>query len=205
MKFWIIVGAVLLLLWLFSLLRVGVQVRYGPDGFFLAALVGLHAVQILPARPQKKEKKPRKKKQKPAQKPKGKNLGFKKESLSLVRRALPLLTESAGRFRRKIRIDEIEMDLLLAGAEDPAGAGFGYGGVNAAINALWPQVERAFYVKRYALRTNVDFQLQKSVVKLSARLTMTIGQCVVLGVTLGYKAIKLYLTYRREQKQKEGL
>ena len=57
MTFLKVLLAILLVLWLFSLVRIGGRVSYGQAGLFAAVLAGPFKIQVLPLRP-KKEKKP---------------------------------------------------------------------------------------------------------------------------------------------------
>lgn len=185
----VIIAAVLLLI---SLIRIGVQVVYVPSGLTLRLKLGPVRLTLLP---RKKEKKPKKKKKEaaPAEKHKGDMLGQ-------VRRVLPLVTEAAGRLRRKIRLDRIYLDVTAA-ASDPASAALAFGGANAAVGMIWPLVEQNFNVKDRRIRTRVDFDSVRPAVSLDAAATLTIGQAAALALWL---APKLPQVLGTDQKKKQA-
>jgi hypothetical protein len=199
---WIIVGCILLALVLLGQLRVGAAAAYSEDGFFLKLKVGPAFIQLLPPkaeakeRPPKPEKKPKKhpaQEGAKAEKPKKKG-----NTLTLALRFIPLVAKAAGRLLRKIRIDRLELSVIW-GADDPAAAAQGYGLAHAALATLWPPMDHAFQVKEHDLRVDVDFQRQSPAFSARAQATMTIGQILGLALGLGFQALRIYLSFRREQ------
>jgi hypothetical protein len=70
---------------------------------------------------------------------------------------------------------------------------------------LWPIVEHNFNVRHKRLGTAVDFNAEKPVLFLLAQASLRIGQAVSLGAVIGFKALRLYLQYKKEQKSKGGV
>jgi len=200
MIFWIILACVLLVIWLIGCVRIGAAAAYSEAGFALRIKAGPKQIQILPAKEKTEKKKPKKEKKTPEKtgenpaKPKR----AVKDTVSIAKQVLPLIGEAAGHFRRKIRIDYINLHIIW-GAEDPASAAKGYGAGNAAMGILWPVIEHNFNVKEHDLRVDVDFERSKPEIVAKAQITITIGQCFGLGLRFGIKALKIFLGIRRGQ------
>lgn len=202
MTFWAVLAGILFVLWLLGQIRVGAAVAYSEAGFFLTVKAGPARIQVLPANTQKKERKPKKEKKAP-EKPVAAEENAKpkrsvKDTVSIVLRFLPLVGEAVGRFKRKIRIDYVKLQIIW-GASDPAATAKGYGAGNAAMGILWPVIEHNFKVKERDLCVGVDFERTKPEFTGNAQITITIGQCLSLALILGVKALKIYLGLRREK------
>jgi hypothetical protein len=196
MQRWMILMLIVLVLWLLSLVRMGASVNYDDSGLVVKARVGPVKFIVFPMK--KKDKPPKQKKKRRLKEEEPPKKGG---NLALVRNFLPLATEAAGRFKKKIRIDKIELDLIW-GASDPAAAAMGYGWANAALGMLWPLIEHNFNVRERQLRTSVDYSANQPIITIRAAFSLTIGQGAVLGVVLGLKVLKLF---RKEQKLKEAV
>lgn len=195
MKVLIILALVAAVLVLISLIRLGVQVIYVPSGLTVKVKVGPVRVTVLPRRKKKRPKQERKEKEKE----KGQPERSGGDVLGQIRRALPLISEAAGRLRRKVRLDRIYLDVTAA-APDPASAALAFGGVNAAIGMIWPLVEQNFNVVDRRIRTQVDFEASHPAASLDAAATLTIGQAMALAVWLAPKLPQI--TGAEHQKKK---
>lgn len=194
-----VIAAILLVLFLLSLIRVGAWVEYSENGLLAKLRIGTFFIQLFPFKPKKKKdsKKTGKKKEKKttqlAEKPK------RGGSLTLVREMLPVVSNAAGQLKRRIRIDDFRLDLVWS-APDPAACAMGFGAANAAVGMIWPLVAQNFHVKDHRIRTAVDFEQGKPTVYLLAMATLTIGQGVSLGLRVGLQLIKAYLRTKKENK-----
>lgn len=192
-----VIAAILLLLFLLSLVRVGAWVEYSESGLLAKLRIGPFFIQLFPVKPKKKKapKKAGEKKKKqpaqPAEKPK------RGGSLTLVKELLPVVADAAGQLKRRIRIDDLKLDLVWS-APDPAACAMGFGAANAAVGMIWPLVAQNFQVKDHRIRTAVDFEQGKPTVYLSAMATLTIGQGVSLGLRVGLRLVKAYLRAKKE-------
>lgn len=202
----IVLGCVMLALILIGQIRVGAAVEYSEAGLLLALRVGPVRVQLYPMKKRAgtKETKPKRASKHPADSGAAARRTSGKDTLKLALRFVPLLGEAAGRFKRKIRIDRLSLRVIWA-ASDPATAAMGYGAGNAALGMIWPVIEHNFKVKDRDLRVDVDFERKKPELEARAQATLTIAQGVTLAVSLGWKALKLYLGYRREQKNQKAV
>ncbi len=184
---------VLAVLWLISLIRVGGRVRYGEAGLFVTVLAGPFKIQVLPMKPGKKarpqkEKKPKKEKPAMAEKHKREPKESQPGTLSRLMKLLPVVGQACGALKRKIRIDDLELQLIWGGS-DPAAIALGYGQANAALGMIWPVLDNNFKVKRHCFQIGMDYGRTQPAAELQAAVTLTIGQIVTLGVHYGVKAL----------------
>ena len=207
---WLIALAVLVLL---AALPLGVSVKYDSGGPLVRLLAGPGKLTLYP-RPKKKPKPEKKAPEKPAkpEKPKqeepklpqppkeeapkpqekgGRALDF----LPLVKTALDLL----GDFRRKLRVKNLELKLILAG-NDPCDLAVNYGRANAAMGNLLPQLERLFVIKKRDIQVECDFTASETLVIARLDVTITLGRLLSLGVRYGLRALKEFLTIKKKRK-----
>ncbi len=207
---WLIALAVLVLL---ASLPLGVSVKYDSGGPLVRLLAGPGKLTLYP-RPKKKPKpekktsekpaepeKPKQEEPKPPQPPKeeapkpqekgGSLLDF----LPLVKTALDLL----GDFRRKLRVRNLELKLILAG-NDPCDLAVNYGRANVAMGNLLPQLERLFVIKKRDIQVECDFTASETLVIARLDVTITLGRLLSLGVWYGLRALKEFLTIKKKRK-----
>ncbi len=196
---WLIALGILLLL---AILPLGAGVRYNASGLSLKLIAGPVKLQLLPKKkkgPPKKEKKSKpaaKKQQKKPAKEKAKEKGGKlTDFLPLVKIALELLDG----LRRKIRIDRLDLKLIMA-ADDPCDLAVNYGKAWAALGSLWPQLERCFVIKKRNVEVECNFEASETVILAHADITITLGRLLGLVVTHGLRALKAYLNIQNTRK-----
>ena len=203
---WGIFFTVLLLL---AVLPLGVLVCYDEDGALAKVIAGPVKITLFP-RP-KKEKKPGKKtKQKkpesaaeqlpkppqpPKQAPEKKKGGSWTDFLPLVRVALEFL----GSFRRKLRINRLELKLTMAG-DDPYDLAVNYGRAWAAVGNLMPQLERLFVIKDRNIEVACDFTASQTLVEFRAEVTITLGRLVSLAVVYGIRVFRQFWKIKTKRK-----
>ena len=194
---------VVLVFWLISLIRVGGRVRYGEAGLFAFVLAGPLKIQLLPGKPKeekpKKKKKPKKEKKPKEKKPKPEG---QPGTLSRLMQLLPVVGEVCGALKRKIRIDDLKLELIWGGS-DAAAVALGYGQANAALGMLWPLLDNNFKVKRHSFQIGMDYGRTQPAVELEAALTFTIGQIVALGVHYGVKTLIIWVRSGRPVKKRQ--
>lgn len=208
MTLWKVLLIILLVLWLISLIRIGGRVSYGEAGLFVTALAGPLKIQILPIKP-KKEKKPGKKpkKEKPpkAEKHKKERKEGQPGTLSRLMKLLPVVGQACGALKRKIRIDDLELELIWGGS-DPAAIALGYGQANAVLGMLWPIFDHNFKVKRHSFQIGLDYERTAPAAEVRAAVTLTVGQIVALGTYYGVKALVTWVKSGRiPRKRQEAL
>ena len=209
---WLIALGILLLL---AVLPIGVRVRYDSEGLLVKVIAGPVKITLLP-RP-KKEKKEKKKKEpkkkpeaaeekdppKPPQPPKPekeKKPGEEKggsllDFLPLVRTALDFL----GDFRRKLRLDNLYLRLIMAGG-DPCDLAVNYGRAWAAVGNLLPQLEKFFVIKKRDIEVECDFEAAETRVIARLDLTITVGRLLSAAVKFAVRALIDYLKIMKKRK-----
>ncbi len=181
---WIITLCVLILLAVLLLLRIGVQVEYGPDSLAVRFRIGPRYVQIIPAGTKKKKKgskteKPAKPERKPAK---------KGGQLELIQELLPPVLRAIKRLCGKLRVDKLDL-VLTAGAEDPSDAVVQYAVANAILGSLWHPIVNTCHVVDGHARTEIDFEARKTVVYLLAEPSLRVGQLLALAVVFAVQAL----------------
>ena len=182
---------------LIGCIPVGVDARYNADGVFLAAKLGPFRLQLLPQKPKKKPKK-RKQQQKRPEKATASSEPQEKKSNPLLSggvdgmlQLLDLAFDTLGDLRRKLRVNELTLHVLIGGAEDPAKAAMGYGRAWAAIGAITPSLERLFVIKKRDIRPALDYTISNTQVDAHLVTTITIGRSLALAVHAGIRFLKL--------------
>ncbi len=194
MTFFKVLLAVLAVLWLISLIRVGGRVSYGQAGLFAYLLMGPVKLQLFPMANasegnwRSKAKKPKKEKPPMAEKHKKEPGEGRPGTLSRLMKLLPVVGQACGSLKRKIRIDELELEVIWGGT-DAAAVALGYGRANAALGMLWPVFDHNFKVKRHSFQISADYGRTEPAAELRAAVTMTVGQMMTLGVHYGVKAL----------------
>ena len=207
---WIITLSIFFLL---AILPLGVSVRYNSEGALVRILAGPLKITVfpLPKKEKKEKKKPEKKKETPSeeeslpqppQPPKQEKPKKDKEKggslldfLPLVKLALDLI----GDFGRKLRLNVLELKLILA-ADDPCDLAVNYGRAWAAVGNLVPMLERIFVIKKRNVEVECDFTASETLVIARLDITITLGRLLALAVVYGIRAVKEFLTIQKKRK-----
>lgn len=221
MGWWITLGIALLL----AVLPLGVSVAYDANGAVVKLIAGPIKITLFP-RP-KKEKKPKKDKKKetpkqeaaPSNQPMpGKKTGKtpqadanmeakpekqeKKPSGGPISDFLPLVRtvlEMLGAFRRRLRVNVLELKLILAG-DDPADLGINYGRAWAAVGNLQQKLEQFLVIKKCKIEVECDFTASQTLVVARLDLTITLGRILATVFYYGIKALIQFLKINKKRK-----
>ena len=208
---WVIFFAVVLLL---AILPLGVFVSYDEDGVLVKIVAGPVKITLFP-RPKKEKKSEKKSKKKtsaspaeqlpkppqpPKQIPEKKKGGSWTDFLPLVQVALDFL----GSFRRKLRINQLELKLTMAG-DDPCDLAVNYGRAWAAVGNLMPQLERLFVIKKRNIEVACDFTASQTLVKFRSEATITLGRLVSLVVVYGIRVFREFWKIKTKRKGGAGV
>ena len=194
---WMTLLVILAALVLIGCIPVGVDARYNADGVFLAAKLGPFRLQLLPQKPKKKPKKRKQQQKQPEKAPASSEPQEKKSNPLLsggvdgMLQLLDLAFDTLGDLRRKLRVNELTLHVLIGGAEDPAKAAMGYGRAWAAIGAITPFLERLFVIKKRDIRPALDYTISNTQVDAHLVTTITIGRSLALAVHAGIRFLKL--------------
>ncbi len=196
---WLIAAVILLLI---AVLPVGLSVIYDAEGPRIYAAAGLIRLKIFPGKKKESkeesaEKPKKEKKAKPAQKKKteDKKGGSITDFIPLVRVVLDLLVS----FRKKIRVDHLELKLILCGG-DPAALAENYGKAWAALGNLMPTLERYFIIKKRDLEVECDFVASETVIKARLDISITVGRILSLVTVYGFRGLREFMKIMKLRK-----
>jgi hypothetical protein len=200
---WLIALGVLIAL---AILPIGISVHYDADGPLASLIAGPIRIRLFPGKPkQKKDKKKAKgsvkqtKKGKPKEQAKVKTNKKKGGSwtdfLPLVRIVLDFLDS----FRRKIRVNRLELNLVMAGG-DPCDLAVNYGKAWLALGNLMPQLERVFVIKKRDIEVECDFVASKTTVIAHLDLSITLGRLLAAVFKFLIKALVKFLQIKKKRK-----
>ena len=190
----LVIFAVLVLI---GCIPVGVDVRYNAEGVFLAAKLGPFRLQLLPQKPKKKPKKRKQQKKQPEKAPAKAEPQEKKPNPLLsggvdgLMQLLDLAFDTLGDLRRKLRVNELTLRVLIGGADDPAKAAMGYGRAWAAIGVITPALERLFVIKMRDIQPALDYTISNTQVDAHLVTTITIGRSLALALRAGIRFLKI--------------
>ena len=197
---WLITLLVILLL---AVLPLGGKFRYNSDGFWAYLVVGPLRIQLYPSQKREKsEKKPKKTADKQASpekkgpKAENKSGGSVMDFLPLVKTGLSFLNS----FRKKLRVDKLELNVILAGS-DPCDLAVNYGKAWAALGNLMPHFERFLVIKKRDINVACDFSASQTLVFADIQITITLGRLLYLAVWYG---VRLVIDYMRIMNKRKG-
>ena len=202
MTVWIVLLTIGVLLFLLAMLRVGGIAEYSSQGLQLRLRIGWLKITLYPTaggdkKAKQKEKKRKKAKTVQAESPEGEKKGG---GLGLLKEFLPLACEAADSLFRKIRVDRLVLHLTWA-SDNPARTAMGFGAGNAILGMIWPLLDHNFTIREHDVGVAVDFESQEPSLYLYASLSMTVGQAVAFGIVYAYKALRVCLANRPEQRR----
>ena len=212
MGWWITLGILTLL----ALVPVGVRVCYDAEGPLVKLVLGPVKLTLFP-RPKKDQKPGKEKKEKqskrkakktaeeanlpkPPQPPadkkqKGKKGGSLKDFLPVVKLAFDFL----GDFRRKLRMNELYLRLILA-SSDPCDLAVNYGKTWTAVGNFLPALERWFVIQKRDVEVECDFTASETKVIARLEITMTLGRLLSLAAVYAVRGLKEFIVFRNKRK-----
>ncbi len=207
MAVWIAAAIVLIL----AVLPLGVRVRYNSAGLILRVIAGPLKITVFPRKKKPKKQKVKQKKpkeeqnaepsaseDKPPQPPEAQP--EQKEKGGSIARFLPFIKlglKFLGDFRRKLRLDNLYVRLILAG-DDPCDLAANYGRIWAAVGNLMPQLERLFVIKKRDIQVECDFTASETCVVAHLDITITLGRLLALALVYGVRVLIEFLSMKRK-------
>ena len=211
---WLITLGVLILL---AVLPLGVQVQYDSQGPLARIIAGPVRLTVYPTpkKKKKKEKKPPKQKdksdpspeeadlpkppqppkQEKAKQPQEKKGGSLTDFIPFVKLGLNFL----GDFRRKLRVNQLDLKLILA-SSDPCDLAVNYGKTWAAVGSLMAALERWFVIQKKDVEVECDFTASETLVTARLDLTITLGRLLSLIAVYGVRGLKEFLNFKKKRK-----
>lgn len=185
---WLIALGVLILI---AMIPIGISAFYDAEGPRAIVYVGPVRVSAFPAKRKEKQKKEKKPKKKATGKSSVKKTEKKKKG-GEIQDFLPLIDmvlDFLAAFGRKLRVNNLRLKLILAGA-DPSDLAVNYGKGWAALGNLMPLLESAFIIKKRDLEVECDFLADGTTVIAQIDLSITIGRVLALLTVRGVPIIR---------------
>ena len=104
-----------------------------------------------------------------------------------------------GNFRRKLRLNRLELKLIMA-ADDPCDLAVNYGRAWAAVGNLMPQLERFFVIQKRDVEVECDFTASKTLVIARLDITITLGRLLSAVAVFGVRALIQFLKIKKKRK-----
>ncbi len=191
-------GIALAIILLLAVLPLKVKARYDAGGFSVRAMIGPVTVWKTPSgkkkSPQANKAKSSEEKKQKTPKPEKTVGGNPRDFFPLVQVALDFL----GDFRRKLRVNRLELRLVLAG-DDPCDLAINYGRTWIAVGNLLPALERSFVIKKRDIDVLCDFTAEETLVTAGAVISITLGRTLWLLARYGVRALREYKNLNQEK------
>lgn len=209
---WLITLGILILL---AVLPLGVSLQYNAGGAFVRLILGPIRLTLYPTKPKEKKDKPKeekkpqkasasKKKTQAQPMPEKPQIPPKEEPekggnwtdfLPLVKTVLDFL----GDFRRKLRVNRLELKLIMA-SDDPCDLAVNYGRAWAAVGNLMPRLEKIFVIQKRYVEVECDFTAAKTLVIARLDLSVTLGRLLAAVVRFAFRALVKYIQIKNKRK-----
>ena len=188
---WLIALGILTLI---AITPIGVSAFYDEDGPRVRVIAGFLRIPVFPTKKKEKKEKPQKKepKAKPVKTNAKKQEVPKKKKGGSLHDFLPVVDvvlDFVLAFGRKLRVNNLELKLILAGG-DPCDLAVNYGRGWAALGNLLPLLEKAFEIKKRDLEVECDFLAEQTVILARLDLTITIGRIFSLLIVRGIPVLR---------------
>ena len=187
---WLIALGILILI---AIIPIGVSAFYDEDGPRVYIIAGFIRIPVFPMKKKEKKEKPKKTTKPKASKPAPKKPEAQKKkkggSLHDFLPVVDVVLDFILAFGRKLRVNELQLKLILAG-EDPCDLAVNYGRGWAALGNLMPQLEKAFVIQKRDLEVECDFLAEKTTVLARLDLSITIGRVISLLIIRGVPILR---------------
>ena len=191
----------------------GIRVSYGEAGFEARVIAGPVRITLFPRKNRKRKQKTADSSEKTTEETTKASSEKKRpetettekdepgmQSGGSLERFVPWIRlglDFLGALRRKIRLNNLYLHVVLAG-DDPCDLAVNYGRAWAAVGDLLPKLERIFVIRKRDIQVGCDFAAEKITVAARGDMTMTLGRTLCLGTIYGIRALKIFLTMKRE-------
>lgn len=176
-----------------AFLPIGFRAVYRESRPGVWLLIGPVKFRVYPGKP--KVKRSREQKNKATAELQSEKGGRFRNFLPIIRTILEFLEH----FRRKIRVNNLELKLILAD-DDPSTLAINYGRAWAALGNLLPQLERFFTIKRRNLEVECDFTAEETLIYAKADVTITVARALHLLSRYGIRVLKDLLNLKKLRK-----
>ena len=151
------------------------------------------------------KKKPEEAQKKQTQKQEKPKKAFPKPTLSDIRDAWkalwPPLKKALRRTRQGVRIDPLDVSVILGGQAEPADAAQLYGELHGAVWTGMPVLEQLLVIPRPHIHLDVDFTAEETKILGSVGFSARIGTLLRIGMTVAIPGLRWLLAYMKKKKQ----
>lgn len=195
---WLIIIAAVILL---GILPVGIRAEYNGRGAYLSLSIGFLSTRIYPRTHSAKAGKHKRGKSNSAKKSDttGSDDSKKKGSLSDFWSVVQFVLEVLSDFRRKLRVDDLQLKLTLGG-EDPCDLSVNYGRTWAALGSLMPQLERLFVIKNRNVEIACDYLSNTTRIQARIHITITVARLLTIVIYHGLRGFRKYYKHIKQIK-----
>ena len=192
----LVIGAMLFLV-------VGIDAKY--DGSLSVVLCAGPFRLNLASDPEHVKPKKTGKKRKPEKEKKPEESPEKKQRFDrkLIFDMIPAGIKSLDRFKKRLCIDLLAFH-FTAGSNDPYKTVMQYGRVCALAESIMPMLENNLNVRERDIRTDFNLNAEKPEILVHIITTLAIWEGLYVGVSTSIDFIKIYMRFRKRQKQKES-
>ena len=141
------------------------------------------------------DKKPRRVPRKAPEPEKPEQGGSWTDFLSLI----PVVLDFLNDFRRKLRVNRLDLKLILASG-DPCDLAVNYGKVWAAVGNFMPQLERFLKIQKRNIDIECDFLASETKVIARLDLTITLGRILAAVFKFAFRALVEFLKIMKKRK-----
>lgn len=196
---WLIALGVLALI---AILPVGVSAVYDENGPRARIIAGPLRIPVFPLKKKEKKDTEKQSKPKPVKKSSSPKKNEKKNKGGNISDFLPILDtvlDFVAAFGRRLRVNRLELKLILGGG-DPSDLAVNYGRGWAALGNLMPLLEKTFVIKRRDLEVECDFLADQMTIVTRLDLSITVGRVISLLVVGGTPVIREFLKFKKTRK-----
>ena len=202
---WCILGALVLLIIIVLLLRVGVLISL-TDTLTVLLRIGPVAIPLYPAA-EKKEKPAKKAKPTTEPTPKAK----KKLSLDITRQDVQAALKAVWqalegvlrRIGRRVRVTPCEVSVVVGGPW-PDKVAEQYGLISAAVWTVMPRLEQLIHIRDPYIHLDVDFNAPSTNAEGKLGLYLRVGDLLAIAFAAAKPLLKFYFPFRRRQKARQA-
>lgn len=191
----VIIASILALLALLLFQRIGVAVKYGPQGLEVTLRVSFIKKKIYPSPQEKPKKKKKTKKAKKAAKTAKPAAEDQKKERKLTPNKIKLLVrlgfKTLDKFLRALRFERFFISVVY-GFEDCSKTAKYYGHTTALICIFYPKINSYLNIKRRELFVDMDFCAAKTVFNADISLSVSIRKILAIGIGAGMRALLIY-------------
>ena len=117
----------------------------------------------------------------------------------------PVMLRALRHTRKGLRIDPLELSVILGGRTDPAQTAEYYGYARAAVWTTMPALEQLLVIPDPHIHIDMDFDAETVQVRGRFGIGMRIGTLILLGIEISVPTLIWFLKYLRRRKAEQTI